>query len=259
MGTKVISFSLWGKDPKYTQGAIANAKLAREIFPDWVCRFYIGSSTPYSITEQLIANHPRNGMSTMSDWSRFVKYNGDYLGICGGSMRRSSLEIYHVDKPGDWRMMFDRFLPGCDTKVEAFISRDCDSRLTLREATAVNEWLASDKGLHCMRDHPHHSVPIMGGMWGMKQGTVPHFQALLENWPQEDRLQTDQEFLTNSIWPMVRDNVMCHDTGFFPTCFGGVRPFPTVRLESGEFVGATYDADGVIDVGQVAELKRIEG
>ena len=31
---KIISFSLWGQDPKYTIGAIRNAELAREIYQD---------------------------------------------------------------------------------------------------------------------------------------------------------------------------------------------------------------------------------
>ena len=37
---KLITFSLWGQDPKYLVGAIRNAELASEIYPDWICRFY---------------------------------------------------------------------------------------------------------------------------------------------------------------------------------------------------------------------------
>ena len=50
---KVISFSLWGNDRKYTIGAIENAKLAKEHYPGWTCRYYIGKSVPEDITEQL--------------------------------------------------------------------------------------------------------------------------------------------------------------------------------------------------------------
>lgn len=224
---KVISFCLWGHDSKYTQGAIANAKLAAEVYPDWECWFYCRNDTDGAVMLELL--------------------------------QMDNCEVILVDKSGDWTGMFDRFYPGCDPAVEAFISRDCDSRLTIREAAAVNVWLASPKGFHCMRDHPDHSVPVLGGMWGMKHGTVSHFQDLLENWPQEDRWQTDQEFLANSIWPMVRGNVMCHDAGFLSSHFGVGQAFPTSRLESGEFVGATYDADGVIDPQQVAVLQRVIG
>jgi hypothetical protein len=156
--------------------------------------------------------------------------------------------------------MFDRFQPGIDSGVEAFISRDCDSRLTAREAAAVNEWLTTNKGFHAMRDHPHHSVPILGGMWGMKRGAMSPMvlESSMDEWQQEDRWQTDQEWLTAEVWSHYRNDFLCHDDGFLNHYFGGYR-FPTPRLESGEFVGATYDADGVIDAAQVAELKRVIG
>ena len=36
---KVISFSLWGDNPKYTIGAIKNAELIDTIYPGWIGRF----------------------------------------------------------------------------------------------------------------------------------------------------------------------------------------------------------------------------
>jgi len=51
---KVISFSLWGNNPKYTVGAIENAKLALSIYPEWECKFYIGHSVPMNIVSQLV-------------------------------------------------------------------------------------------------------------------------------------------------------------------------------------------------------------
>ena len=50
---KVISYSLWSDIPKYNFGAIRNAELAREIFPDWTVRFYIGTSVPNETVDQL--------------------------------------------------------------------------------------------------------------------------------------------------------------------------------------------------------------
>ena len=49
---KIISFCLWGDNPKYTIGAIENAKLAKTIYPDWTCRFYVGTSTPDEIWDE---------------------------------------------------------------------------------------------------------------------------------------------------------------------------------------------------------------
>ena len=46
---KIIAFSLWGNNPKYTVGAIKNADIAGKLFPEWICRFYIGKSVPENI------------------------------------------------------------------------------------------------------------------------------------------------------------------------------------------------------------------
>ena len=50
---KVISFSLWGDNPTYTIGAIRNAELAKEIYSDWTCWYYVGTNTPTEIIEKL--------------------------------------------------------------------------------------------------------------------------------------------------------------------------------------------------------------
>ncbi len=55
--------------------------------------------------------------------------------------------------------------------MDLFASRDLDSRFSRREAAAVADWLAA-KGsrslLHCMRDHPHHGVAMVGSAWGAR-------------------------------------------------------------------------------------------
>ena len=50
---KLITFSLWGQNPKYLIGAIRNAELAKKIYPDWTCRFYVAKSVPSQIILQL--------------------------------------------------------------------------------------------------------------------------------------------------------------------------------------------------------------
>jgi len=37
----IISFSLWGNDPMYWKGAVKNIKLAKELYPGFICRFYV--------------------------------------------------------------------------------------------------------------------------------------------------------------------------------------------------------------------------
>ena len=48
-------------------------------------------------------------------------------------------------------------------QVDILLSRDLDSRISEREVAAVEEFLASDKQVHIMRDHPARTAPIMGG------------------------------------------------------------------------------------------------
>src|SRR5262245_16982622 len=127
----LISFSLWGVERKYVVGAVRNAELAPVIYPGWRCRFYCAASVPAEI------------LTTLDSMSH--------------------VELVRMPEPGDWRAMFWRFYPAAEPAVAVMLSRDTDSRLNRRERTAVEEWLASDRDFHVMRDHPHHNVPILGG------------------------------------------------------------------------------------------------
>ena len=152
MGEKLITFSLWGKDPKYLVGAVKNAELARTIYPGWLCKFYVG----YSVYEDEV-------------YSALDQLEG-----------MDNVIVVNMLEPGDWKGMFWRFCNGNGFEdVDVWISRDCDSRLSEREAAAVQVWLDGPKLIHVMRDHPEHSVPIMGGMWGAKKDALPHLDVLL--------------------------------------------------------------------------------
>ncbi|HCT54427.1 MAG TPA: hypothetical protein DF712_18435, partial [Balneola sp.] len=130
---KIIAFSLWGDTPMYTVGAVRNAELVPEVYGDsWTSRFYISNDVPSEVVEKL-KSLPQT-------------------------------EIVNLNEPPDWFGMFWRFLAIDDSDVVIF--RDTDSRITQRERLAVEEWLSSGRTLHIMRDHPYHSEPIMGGMWG---------------------------------------------------------------------------------------------
>ena len=211
---KLISFSLWGDNPKYTEGAIKNAHLASEIYPGWKCRFYLGESV-----SSIVA-------------LRLEMYE--------------NTEVVHIPEWGDWRGMFWRFWPASEENVEVVISRDTDCRLSLREKAAVDAWMESDKGFHIMRDHPFHAFPVLGGMWGAKQGCLPEMKKLSDAWDQQDRYGTDYEFFHHAIMPLIRGNSMVHDDFFSQNALlsdiQGVKStdFPHHRANL-EFVGEVYD------------------
>ena len=199
---KIIAFSLWGDNPKYTVGAIKNADIAEELFPDWTCRFYIGKSVPEDILNQL--------------------------------REKNNTQIVQMDEDGDWSGMFWRFHPCSEDDVDVVLSRDTDSRLTQREKDAIDEWLESDKGFHIMRDHPWHGTQILGGMWGCKKGTLTEMSSLIDSIQKGDFWQLDQIFLRDYIYPLVKDKAFVHDD-FFEK-----KPFPTKRNNL-EFIGEVYD------------------
>jgi len=203
---KLITFSLWGNNPKYTIGAIRNAELSEKIYPGWVCRYYIGESVPDKIIETLESF--------------------------------SNTEIIRMGESGNWSGMFWRFYPAGEEDVEVMLSRDTDSRLNYREKSAVDEWLESNKGFHIMRDHPGHGTEILGGMWGVKRGVLPNIKKQIDNYRKGEFWQVDQNFLREVIYPIVKKNSIIHDE--FHNYNNDKRPFPTTRKNK-EFVGDVFD------------------
>jgi hypothetical protein len=199
---KIISFSLWGDNPIYTIGAIRNAELSKDIYPDWVCRYYIGKSSPKEIIKKL------NSFD--------------------------NTEVIEMESDGDWTGMFWRFYAAGDEDVDVVIVRDCDSRVNIREKEAVDEWLNSDKGFHIMRDHPYHTTEILGGMWGSKKGVTPNIKQQIETYVKGDFWQVDQNFLRDMIYPIVKNNSLVHDEFF------DKKPFPSKRPIN-IFVGQAFN------------------
>jgi len=199
---KIISFSLWGDNPIYTTGAVKNAELAEIIYPDWQCWFFVGSSVPADILSNL--------------------------------EQRDNCTVIRREESGDWSGMFWRFLPASNPLVDVMISRDCDSRLNLREKEAVDEWLSSDKAFHIMRDHPYHNTAILGGMWGCKYPALKDMESLIDDYTKGDFWQVDQNFLRDVVYNKVKNRCTVHDT-FFER-----KPFPSPRLDN-NFVGMAYD------------------
>lgn len=136
---KVISYSLYGSDAKYTTGMICNAAIAKILFPDWVCRVYYGDSVPNDILIRL--------------------------------KEFDNLELVRMEEDGEHSYMMWRFLAIDDDSVDVMLSRDADSRLSIREKTCVDIFINSDFGFHSIRDNTNHNN-VMGGMWGIKKGCL---------------------------------------------------------------------------------------
>jgi len=215
---KIISFSIWGANPKYTTPAFTNIELAEKFYPGWGCRFYVDETVPELIRQKL---------SKESEVILMPKSDGHYG-------------------------MFWRFLPLDDISIDRFIVRDTDSRLNPREADAVLEWEESRKMFHLMRDNVQHDpVPICGGMWGATSNFRPGYNDLLKQWlsqngyrsfmhPRGKYFYNDQLFLSDRIWPLIMNNHIAH-VSYNSKWSGDKRNF-RVKNPDDSFVGQAFNA-----------------
>ncbi|MDR0805602.1 MAG: tetratricopeptide repeat protein [Enterobacteriaceae bacterium] len=197
----IIAFSLFGAFPRYCEAGVMNAQLAPKLYPGWTCRFYLDNSVPDHVVSRLKAAGAQVVDMSATDTA----------------VNSSSINI----PPVMWR-----FLVMDDKSVSRFMLRDCDALLSERDAAAVDEWLASDKWFHTMRDYFTHTELILAGLWGGCQGIFPPVAELMKLYMQTydgPARYVDQYFLRKMIWPTLRNSVLCHDELFG---FHDARPFP---------------------------------
>lgn len=206
IGNRIISFSLWGDSDLYSYGAIENARIAKDIYPGWICRFYCSSEIKDPVINELLDHG-----------SEIVRVN---------------------TSRGLWDGLFWRFLPAGDDSIDRFISRDTDSRLNIREKVAIDDWINSDYKYHVMRDHKNHDIPMLGGMWGCVGGSL-NINELLLKWNDFNNKGCDQKFLSKLVWPQIKDECLGH-ASYYHDRYGGLkaRNFPShPRMAHGSFVG----------------------
>ena len=247
--SKVITFALWGSDPIYTQGAIRNAQLGNELFPDWKCRFYVN-------------NIPRNILESLRSIAEVVEMPAgnyrDYGRRAGGAQPENSM-FWKIDT------YFDK-------SVDVFLARDCDSRLSQKEKVAIDEWLESDKEFHIMRDHPADcsGTPILGSMWGIKTSLKLDMRKFIADFKNNKTNFVDQDFLRAYIYPLVKDNSMIHqgeccaqgcqvnksDSFYWDDGKAEHRMFRQFPDKFSECIGIDYDANDVVSKQSMAWLKQ---
>lgn len=110
--------------------------------------------------------------------------------------------------------MIHRFLAIEEPGVEIMMVRDADSRVHWRDRWAIREFVKSPFIAHTIRDAPVHTVPMLGGLWGLKRsGGVPVyscFQHYREHKQTDIGLGNDQNFLNLYIWYRVRHSLLVH-------------------------------------------------
>lgn len=217
----VVSFCLFGDDfsRMYNQGAIENAKLYKHRFPDFHLVYYLGRRIPDATVKAIRAANPRVTI------------------------------IRKPDLPEDQTFTYIRFLAIRDfPKAEYIFFRDVDSRLSEREAVAMEEYLGNDQyEFHMMRDHDYHGRYLMSGMWGLHQSAFSSIRLVDDIIDHGDWYQVDQTWLELYVWPHAKRHTMVH-LGTRWCVYERItqrRPFRSPRVDNG-FVAQAYNADGTL-------------
>ena len=185
-GLKVLSYSLYGHKPVYTEMLLMNLSAAQVLYPGWQVWVYVDGTVPAQVRVRLQAGGAR------------------------------VIEVSAADQklPGTmWR-----FLAVEDPAVEIAAFRDADSYLTPREVACVSAWLAAGTAVHAMRDWFTHSELMLAGMSGVRAAGFRRLREALNYFVARPFTPShgDQHFLRKHLWPYAQHSVTVHDTVFAP-------------------------------------------
>ena len=216
-GKRLVCMCLFGDNPLYTEGAIANASLVPEVYPGFASRIYVADDVPSTTVTRL------KGLAAT-----------EVVGFA------------RAEWPGRAAQLI-RFLPAGEVSCAVAIVRDTDSRVNPREAAAVAEWLATPQAqYHLMHEamHDDRYGPIMGGMWGARRLTsepgdvpCPGMAEAVQNYRRQglgSDYGDDMQFLKDFLSPRLSDSNYVHhadgDTSRFHFLAGTPAPFPHEQL-----------------------------
>lgn len=174
-----FSFCLYGPpNPKYYDGLLQNIQQIRTHFPEWAIYVYTGTDVPPWFLERLAT---------------------------------ANVRIRPSGQTGPILMMY-RFLAIDEPDVDAMIVRDADSRVHYRDRFAIQEFIASGFKAHAIRDHPYHTIELLGGLWGMKKSVdLPSIAPLVEPYLHTPwKFGDDQFFLRESVYPKLKNYLLVH-------------------------------------------------
>jgi len=204
---KYVSYSLYGSNDIYKYGLIRNIDSVFKLLPDYKPLVYLEKDADESFKHKLAS-----------------------LGA----------EVRTQDKYWHENGMFWRFQAIFEKNAERILVRDCDSDIIERDVAAVREWENSKFVFHIMRDHPLHTAPILGGMWGaVVEPTKKHFDRC--DFLSYGKNKGQDQLYLASLYPALKNLSLIHDS-FFRFEKTSKR-FPTERV-AGEFVGESLDELG---------------
>jgi hypothetical protein len=198
MSKRVISFCLYGNTPKYTHGLIEAIVSYKMLFINWEIWVYVSAN---SVSKNIIDIIKNFGCNVIMSKEVGTQWEPTGIGPCENN-----------------EPMFWRFLPLYEKDIDFFISRDADSRCSIREKKMVDEFISSNKSVHSILDQGcHHG--LMGGMCGfnmkqLKQYSIPNLNDFISrqvNTNNRTRRGQDQTWLRESFKePIVNKDIFIH-------------------------------------------------
>lgn len=171
----------------YLMGALQNAVLTDQVYKDWDMVIYVDASSWHTYPDlyaryflPILHRYPKIWVVEV-DWrtalpaSVELKLEGmlkeprpELKNQHGWDLARvvAAFKTDEGNIPIQYAKTVYRFFPGGYNL--AFISRDLDARINIREEVAMNEWLYSTYTFSRMFDNPAHTNPMLAGMWGAK-------------------------------------------------------------------------------------------
>lgn len=195
---KVVSFCLYGNTLKYIHGIIEAVVSYKLFFIDWEIWIYVSEKTvPLKIIEVL----------------RNFNCKIIMMNETGSLLEQKGIGFNENNEP-----MFWRFTPLYDDSVDYWLSRDADSRASIREKEFVEIFITSNKSIHSILDHRcHHG--LMGGTVGfnnreLHKYNTQHFSKYIETQVKinhRTRRGSDQSWLREAFkQPILDKNIYIH-------------------------------------------------
>lgn len=175
----IVSFSLFGSEPKYYIGAEKNIIEINNFLPNWEVRIYYH--------ENMILDGKVEYLSNLG--ATLINVKDIVLG---------NKESIHY--PFFWRFLsFFENTPS--------IVRDLDSRFSDREIQYINQWMSGERDYFIIRDHPW-QAPVPSGLFGIKK-FIPEFKDHFINFVNNEDLRwgADQEILRIYMEQINEENV----------------------------------------------------
>ncbi len=183
IGTRIVAYSLFGDGPEYCETAVLNAQAMPSVYPGWQMRVFHDASVPGAVLQRLRAA----GAETIA---------------------AAGLGIAH------WPGTFWRFAAVLDPRAEKVLFRDADSLVGVRERALVDQWLASGRPFHVVRDWYSHVDLMLAGLWAAHAPLLAGMRAWVEEYLARGPLHpthADQHFLAEMVWPRIADYTLVQD------------------------------------------------